>query len=204
MGKISAVDLFSSWAEMGKDEGMETGHAPSVEFMITKSIPKINGDFSAIDIGCGNGWLVRKLNTFDNCLQCTGIDGSESMIAKAKKIDSNGNYFCQKLPDWAPDEKVDLVISMEFLYYLKNPLKFLSELNKNWLNKNGIIAIGIDHYLENTSSLSWSESLGVSMTTLSIQEWTKGFEDAGFSNIEFYQYGAKENWAGTLVIVGQK
>ena len=31
MGKILAVDLFSSWAEMGKDEGMETGHAPSVE-----------------------------------------------------------------------------------------------------------------------------------------------------------------------------
>ena len=38
MGKISAVDLFSSWAEMGKDEGMETGHAPSVEFMISKSV----------------------------------------------------------------------------------------------------------------------------------------------------------------------
>ena len=72
MGKISAVDLFSSWAETGKDEGMETGHAPSVEFMISKSIPKLNGDFSAIDIGCGNGWLVRKLNTFENCLQCSG------------------------------------------------------------------------------------------------------------------------------------
>ena len=42
------------------------------------------------------------------------------------------------------------------------------------------------------------------MATLSIQEWTKGFEDAGFSNVEFYQCGAKENWAGTLVIVGQK
>ena len=93
---------------------------------------------------------------------------------------------------------------MEFLYYLKNPLKFLSELNKKWLNENGILAIGIDHYLENTSSLSWSASLRVSMTTLSIQEWTKGFEDAGFSNIELYQYGAKENWTGTLVIVGQK
>ena len=35
MGKISAVDLFSTWAEMGKDEGMETGHAPSVEFMLS-------------------------------------------------------------------------------------------------------------------------------------------------------------------------
>ena len=204
MSEISAVDLFSSWAEMGKDEGMENGHAPSVEFMITKSMPKLNDDFSAIDIGCGNGWLVRKLNMFENCLKCTGIDGSESMIAKAKNIDADGDYFCQKLPGWAPNEKVDFVISMEFLYYLKNPLKFLSELNKNWLNENGILAIGIDHYLENTSSLSWSESLGVSMTTLSIQEWTNGFEDAGFSNVEFYKYGAKENWTGTLVIVAQK
>ena len=148
--------------------------------------------------------MVRKLNTFDNCLQCTGIDGSESMITKAKSIDADGDYFCQKLPGWTPEEKVDFVISMEFLYYLKEPLKFLSELNKDWLNENGILAIGIDHYLENTSSLSWSESLGVSMTTLSIQEWAKGFEDAGFSNIEFYQYGAKQNWAGTLVIIGQK
>ena len=110
------------------------------------------------------------------------------MISKAKNIDADGDYFCQKLPGWAPNEKVDFVISMEFLYYLKEPLKFLSELNKDWLNENGILAIGIDHYLENTSSLSWSESLGVSMTTLSIQEWTKGFEDAGFSIIEFYQY----------------
>ena len=42
------------------------------------------------------------------------------------------------------------------------------------------------------------------MTTLSIQEWTNGFEDAGFSNVELYKYGAKENWTGTLVIVAQK
>ena len=39
MGEKSAVELFSSWAEMGKDEGMETGHSPSVEFMISKAIP---------------------------------------------------------------------------------------------------------------------------------------------------------------------
>ncbi|GIS49558.1 MAG: hypothetical protein Ct9H90mP23_2300 [Methanobacteriota archaeon] len=74
MGKISAVDLFSSWAEMGKDEGMETGHAPSVEFMISKSIPKQKVNFRN-DIGCGNGWLVRKLNTFDNCFSV-----QESMV----------------------------------------------------------------------------------------------------------------------------
>ena len=201
--KKSPVDVFDNWVKIGKDDGLEKNHASAVAKMVEYSTSSLE-QFSFIDAGCGNGWLVRKLNTFENCLNCTGIDGSESMIAKAKNIDADGDYFCQKLPGWAPNEKVDFVISMEFLYYLKNPLKFLFELKQKWLNENGILAIGIDHYLENTSSLSWSESLGVSMTTLSIKEWTKGFDDAGFSNIEFYQYGAKENWAGTLVIVGQK
>ena len=99
MGEISAVDLFSTWAEMGKDEGMETGHAPSVEFMITKSIPKLNGDFSAIDIGCGNGWLVRKLNTFENCLNCKGIDGSESMISRQKILMQTEIIFVRNYQD---------------------------------------------------------------------------------------------------------
>ena len=47
MGEKSAVELFSSWAEMGKDEGMETGHSPSVDFMISKAVPKLSDGFSA-------------------------------------------------------------------------------------------------------------------------------------------------------------
>tara|TARA_B100000029_G_scaffold235429_1_gene232576 strand:+ start:412 stop:1023 length:612 start_codon:yes stop_codon:yes gene_type:complete len=201
---ISAIELFSSWAEMGKDKGMEKGHNPSVEFMISKVIPKLNSDFTAIDIGCGNGWTVRKLNSVDGCTLCFGVDGSESMISKAKEIDPTGTYLCEKLPDWKPENTSDLVISMEFIYYLKAPLNFLSELNQNWLNNDGILAIGIDHYVENKSSLSWPDSLGVHMTTLSIQEWIEGFKSAGFRDVEFYQCGAKEDWAGTLVILGRK
>ena len=67
MGENSAVELFSSSAEMGKDEGMETGHSPSVEFMLSKAVPKLSGGFSAIDVGCGNGWAVRKLGAQEGC-----------------------------------------------------------------------------------------------------------------------------------------
>ena len=204
MGEKSAVELFSSWAEMGKDEGMETGHSPSVEFMLSKAVPKLSGGFSAIDVGCGNGWAVRKLTAYEGCQSCVGVDGSESMIEKARRIDPDGKYTCQRLPDWQPESAVDLVITMEFMYYLEDPLGFLSDLNRNWLKEGGIIAIGIDHYVENPVSISWPDSLGVPMATMSIQEWLDGLEDAGFSEVEHHQAGAREDWAGTLVLLGRK
>ena len=204
MGEKSAVELFSSWAEMGKDEGMETGHSPSVEFMISKAVPKLSGGFSAIDVGCGNGWAVRKLTAYEGCQSCIGVDGSESMIEKARGIDSDGTYTCQRLPDWKPESTVDLVITMEFMYYLEDPLGFLTELNRHWLKQDGIIAIGIDHYVENTVSLSWPDSLRVPMVSLSIQQWIDGLEGAGFSEVEHHQTGAREGWAGTLVLLGRK
>ena len=42
------------------------------------------------------------------------------------------------------------------------------------------------------------------MATISIQEWVEGLEDAGFSDVEHHQTGAKEGWAGTLVLLGRK
>ena len=200
----SAVELFSSWAEMGKDEGMETGHSPSVEFMISKAVPKLGEGFSAIDVGCGNGWTVRKLSSTEGCQSCTGVDGSETMIQKARSIDPDGDYYCYRLPDWKPEKAVDLVITMEFMYYLEDPLRFLSELNRNWMKEGGIIAIGVDHYVENSVSLSWPDSLGIPMSSLSILEWVDGLEDAGFKDVEHHQFGAREGWSGTLVLLGRK
>ena len=42
---------FLQWALIGKDEGMERGHAASVQAMLELAIPKLNGGFSAIDLG---------------------------------------------------------------------------------------------------------------------------------------------------------
>ena len=62
MEKKAAVDVFSQWALIGKDEGMERGHAASVQAMLELAIPKLNAGFSAIDLGCGNGWVTRMLS----------------------------------------------------------------------------------------------------------------------------------------------
>ena len=93
---------------------------------------------------------------------------------------------------------------MEFLYYLTNPLEMLQEFFNEWLNNKGILIAGVDHYLENTASHDWPESLNVNMTTLSEEQWKKGMIDAGFTDVETQRVGVRPGFVGTLAIFGRK
>ena len=53
-----ATDIFSEWAEVGKDTGMETNHAQAVDKMLSHLVNSRTSPFSFIDAGCGNGWVV--------------------------------------------------------------------------------------------------------------------------------------------------
>lgn len=204
MGMRPATDLFSEWADSGRDEGMEKGHTASVNAMLDLLLEGRKAPFTAIDIGCGNGWVVRRLEQHPLCTKASGVDGAPSMIAKARSVDPNGDYVEAMLPQWRPATPVDLIHTMECLYYLHDPLTFLVTLHDEWLNPGGRLVIGVDHYRENPSSLDWGVSLEVHMTTLSIAEWTEGLTRAGFEDIEARQIGAKENWSGTLVLTASR
>ena len=204
MSRREATEVFSEWAEKGKDEGMEKGHAASVHAMLQLGgIPR-QDNYSAVDIGCGNGWVCRLLAQDESCTRVLGVDGSEAMISKAKQIDSNGDYRVTKLPEWAPTEKFDFVHSMEFLYYLHDPQSMLKQLHENWLNSGGMLVAGIDHYRENDDSLDWPDALNVHMTTLSIDEWRTAMIEAGFIGVEIHQVAASNSFVGTLVMCGKK
>lgn len=199
---ISPIDVFNSWVSNGKDEGMEKNHSLAVHSMIQMLIGKSNKQFSFIDAGCGNGWVVRKVNLYDLCSYSIGVDGSKNMIDKAKKIDSTGNYICSDLMKWKPKEKVDFVHSMEVLYYFENPSKLLKHIYDFWLKKEGTLIVGVDFYKENIISHSWPESLNSTMTLLSKKEWFKCFTQSGFSNVELSQINSSNDFEGTLVIKG--
>ncbi len=199
---ISPIDVFNSWVSNGKDEGMEKNHSLAVHSMIQMLIGKSNKQFSFIDAGCGNGWVVRKVNLYDLCSYSIGVDGSKNMIDKAKKIDPTGNYICSDLMKWKPKEKVDFVHSMEVLYYFENPSKLLKHIYDFWLKKEGTLIVGVDFYKENIISHSWPESLNSTMTLLSKKEWFKCFTQSGFSNVELSQINSSNDFEGTLVIKG--
>ncbi|MGB0602258.1 MAG: class I SAM-dependent methyltransferase [Candidatus Poseidoniaceae archaeon] len=202
MEKKAAVDVFSQWALIGKDEGMERGHAASVQAMLELAIPKLNDGFSAIDLGCGNGWVTRMLSEL-GAGHSEGVDGSNEMINKATSKDSNHKYSQGLLPDWSPGRRFDLVHTMEFLYYLDDPAGMISIIHDEWLEENGILVAGVDHYLEHEESLTWPEHVGVHMTTLSIDDWKTAMVNAGFKDVEIHQVAGRENFPGTLVMMGR-
>ena len=199
---ISPIEVFNSWVQNGKDEGMEKNHSIAVDVMIHMLIGKSNKQFSFIDAGCGNGWVIRKVNVHDLCSYSVGVDGSKNMIDMAEKIDPTGSYVCSDLMQWKPKEKVDYVHSMEVLYYFEDPSMVLKHIYDFWLKKNGTIVVGIDFYKENIISHSWPKSLNTKMTLLSKKEWLNCFRESGFSNVELSQINPGNDFKGTLVIKG--
>ena len=183
---------------------MERGHSASVEVMLKELLEGWNRPFRAMDIGCGNGWVVRRLSAHALCSHASGVDGAPSMIAKARTIDPDGDYIEAMLPEWTPGAPYDLVHTMECLYYLEDPLGFLQTLHDEWMLPGGRLVIGVDHYTENPASHDWGPSLNVHMALLSMDDWTSGLKEAGFTDITAMQVGAKEDWAGTLVLTANR
>ena len=200
----SAISVFNQWAKKGKDKGMETGHFKSVSYMIDEIELFLQQPFTVLDIGCGNGWVVRKFSKMHNCIQAVGVDGAKNMIDIAQKMDQENTYFCNDLLTWVPEKKFDIIHSMEVLYYLENPKSFIKKIYTDYLNSSGIFIFGIDHYLENKQSISWPEDVGVNMNTKPIHFWKDSMLNAGFRNIKISQAGAENDWLGTLVVSGIK
>lgn len=199
------IEVFSKWAEEGRDEAMAKGHANSVNAMLDFVFKNISEPFTFIDSGCGNGWVVRMVGDHPLCSKAIGIDGSSSMIEKAISIDNKNTYECEELINWIPDERVDIIFSMEVFYYVDNPIKLIDHVVKNWLQPKGRLIIGIDYYKENEPSESWPLDCEISiMTRLSEEEWLKGFIKSGLADILSWREGQKDKWGGTLILTGEK
>ena len=203
MSTRPATALFSEWAIRNKDEGMERGHAASVKAMLDLALPRVGTPYSAVDVGCGNGWVCRVLESNDSCQRAVGVDGSEAMIEKAKTL-GDGEFHLALLPDWKPSTTFDFLHSMEFLYYLHDPAAMLKTIHDEWLNDAGVMVAGVDHYLENEDSHGWPEALNVHMTMLSEDQWEDAMVAAGFTDVEMHRVAAKDGFVGTLVMIGTK
>ena len=95
-----ATEVFGEWADCGKDIGMEKGHALAVEDMISFAIQErasLERNFSFLDLGCGNGWVVRKLENDPLCIRSVGIDGAKQMIEKASEVVSKSEFLLENI-----------------------------------------------------------------------------------------------------------
>ena len=202
-----AVAVFNEWAELDKDLGMEKGHADAVTEMLDfalKERHRINNEFTFLDLGCGNGWVVRRIVDDPLCSKAQGIDGANQMIDNAKARGNNEDYILANIHDYEPKEKYDLIHSMEVLYYLEDPESILNKIFSSWLAEEGRLIVGIDLYYENKDSHTWEGKVGTKMLMLKQAEWIDMFKRAGFSDVEAWRANQIQGWAGTLVLTGKK
>ena len=200
--------LFDKWANTGRSEDMEKGHGTTVNQFLEKLSLKY--DFRFLDIGCGNGWVVRKMSQKSSCIKAIGIDKSKMMIknAKSKILSEKESYFVTELETWKTKEKFDIIFSMESLYY-SIPMESALEKVFKLLNKGGVFYCGTDFYSDNHLTTRWIKDMNVPMDLRSEKEWKKMFREVGFSTRSKHVTDPKNKskWKrefGTLFVIGRK
>ena len=199
---------FDKWAQNGRAELMETEHGKNV----SKFLQNISFDksFTFLDVGCGNGWIVRKIAKENNCKKAIGIDVSKKMIvqAKNKRYSSKEEFFHTDVESWKYKGKFDFVFSMESLYYADSIEIALKKIYK-LLKPGGQFFCGTDFYTDNKATVRWADIMKIRMHLHSKKEWKSFFQNVGFKvkTKHIKDLKSRKKWKrefGTLFIIGTK
>ena len=198
---------FDEWAQNGRAELMEVEHGENVsKFLQTISFDK---PFTFLDVGCGNGWVVKKISKKSNCKKAVGIDKSKKMILQAKKKTDNKEKFIHTdIESWKYKEKFDFIFSMESLYYADSIEIALKKILK-LLKPGGQFFCGTDFYTDNKATARWAGIMKIQMHLHSKKEWKQLFHNVGFEvkTKHIKDLKSKKKWKrefGTLFITGIK
>jgi ubiquinone/menaquinone biosynthesis C-methylase UbiE len=199
---------FDKWAQNGRAELMEIEHGKNV-LKFLKSIP-FDKPFTFLDVGCGNGWVVRKIATEKNCKKAIGIDKSKKMIiqSKKKKNSKKEEFIHTDIESMKYKGKFDFIFSMESLYYADSIEMALEKIYK-LLKPGGKFFCGTDFYTDNKATARWAGIMKIQMHLHSKKEWKTLFQDSGFmvKTKHIKDLKSKKKWKreyGTLFITGTK
>ncbi len=199
---------FDEWAINGKAESMETGHGVNVLKFLKKT--SFDKPFSFLDVGCGNGWVIRYISNMSTCKKAVGIDKSKKMIIQSnKKIKNNKeNFVCTDIETWKYTGKFDYVFAMESIYYSDSIEKAIKKIFK-LVKPGGKFFCGTDFYTENKATIKWANIMKIQMHLHSKKEWKEFFKNAGFitQTKQIKDLKGNEKWKkefGTLFIIGTK
>ena len=175
---------FNRWAEAGRGDGMEQDHLPITLPVLDKM--RLAPADNVLDVGCGSGWLSRRLGGLVPEGRVVGMDISDEMvrIARRNSVDHENLLFVTgevgEIP-WEPNFFTHAV-SVESAYYWPDPGAGLKEVHRV-LRPNGSAWILINYYRDNPHCHQWGTLLAVKTHLLSAEEWSNLFRQAGFAQV---------------------
>jgi len=175
---------FNRWAEAGRGEGMEQDHLPITLPVLEKM--RLGATDNVLDVGCGAGWLSRRLAKLVPQGRVVGMDISDEMIRHARRasVDFENLMFVTgevaEIP-WQPNF-FSHAISVESSYYWPDPAAGIRDIFRV-LQEGGSAWILINYYRDNEHCHQWGDLLAVETHLLSAQEWAEHLCAAGFQNV---------------------
>ncbi len=179
---------FDQWAEAGLGEEMEDHHLPITEPVLP--MMDLKSDDRILDLGCGSGWLCRRIVRLVPEGRVVGMDISAEMLRRAQAAGREyGNLnFMEGAADRIPCDNGSFskIISVESAYYWQDPVASVREMFRV-LGAGGNAWILINYYVENPYSHQWGPVVNIPTHLLSTAQWVSFYRDAGFANVEHRQ-----------------
>lgn len=103
-------------------------------------VDKLYGnDLSVLDVGGGTGWVLNSLKKATNRFKYFNIvDIDEN--AESTAISNGYSFFKGKIEDFKPKNKFDLIIMLNLIEHVSDPVLVLNSI-KDMTKKNGLIVI---------------------------------------------------------------
>ncbi len=106
--------------------------------------PMVGNELSALDIGGGSGWLLTQARKTELRLSYTmvvDIDSGAEIIAR----NSGHDYFCGRIEDFDSSRRFDLILMLNLIEHVKNPVSVLAAAGR-LLKPGGMILIKTPNY----------------------------------------------------------
>ncbi|HKN24335.1 MAG TPA: class I SAM-dependent methyltransferase [Candidatus Acidoferrum sp.] len=187
MGKSNTESLreeFNRWAEAGRGDGMEQDHLPITLPVLEKM--RLAATDNVLDVGCGSGWLSRRIGKLVPEGRVVGMDISDEMVRLARRTSTDQHNIlfvtgeAAEVP-WEPNFFTH-AISVESAYYWPDPAAGVKEIHRV-LRPGGAAWILINYYRDNPYCHQWGALLAIPTHLLGAEEWAELFRARGFARV---------------------
>ena len=175
---------FNRWAEAGRGEGMEQDHLPITLPVLEKM--SLEPTDNVLDVGCGSGWLSRRIAEKVPQGRVVGMDVSDQMVRVARRTSGEHHnllYITGEVGEipWETNFFTQ-AISVESVYYWPDPAAGLKEIYRV-LRPGGKCWMLINYYRDNPHCHQWGALLAVKTHLLLADEWAELFAGAVFTEV---------------------